>query len=267
MIRKPAVAGQFYPDNRQALLSELQRCVPAGLHKKPAIGVIAPHAGYIYSGAAAGHLLAGVEIPATVLIIGPNHRGKGALAALSASDYWQTPLGNLPVNKKLNNLIQKHVPAVQQDDTAHENEHSLEVQVPFLQYLRPDVAIVPLCLGFGDYEGAKLLGNGLAAAIKEYGEAVLILASSDMSHYESAATAREKDSKALEKIVAYDPEGLVQTCHSNRITMCGVIPTAVMLIAAKELGATGAELVGYTNSGEVSGDMQQVVGYASVVVR
>lgn len=267
MIRKAAVAGQFYPGSRQTLLAELQRCVPTDVPKQPAIGVISPHAGYIYSGSTAGYLLAGVEIPPVVLIIGPNHRGKGAVAAISPEDYWQTPLGNLPVEQKLAALIQREIPAVQKDSLAHADEHSLEVQVPFLQYLRPDVAILPLCLGFGDYDGALLLGKGLAAAISKFDQQVLILASSDMSHYETAETAKQKDSLALEKILAYDPEGLVQTCRSNRITMCGVIPAAVMLIAAKELGATKTELVGYTNSGVTSGDMQQVVGYASVVVR
>lgn len=267
MIRYPAVAGQFYPGSEQALRRELERCIPSGVAQRPAIGVISPHAGYVYSGSAAGQLLAGVEIPATVVILGPNHRGRGALAALSPATGWQTPLGVVPLEQRLAQLIRRQVPAVELDSEAHGQEHSLEVQVPFLQYLRPDVAIVPLCLAFGDYEGCELLGRGLAAAIREYGAPVLILASSDMTHYESAAAAKKKDALALEHALALDPRGLVQVCRSNRITMCGVIPAAVMLVAAKELGATTTELVTYTTSGEVTGDMQQVVAYASVAVR
>lgn len=267
MIRQPAVAGQFYPGNEQALRRELQQLVPVVEQKRPVIGVISPHAGYVYSGRTAGQLLAGIEIPRTVIILGPNHRGRGALAALSPEEGWQTPLGYVPIEKRLAGLIRQQIPAVEPDSEAHEQEHSLEVQVPFLQYLRPDLAIVPLCLAFGDYGGCELLGRGLAAAIREYGEPVLLLASSDMTHYESAEAARQKDSLALERALALDPQGLVEVCRSRRITMCGVIPAAVMLVAAKELGADTAELMAYTTSGDVTGDMRQVVAYASVAVR
>ncbi len=266
MIRQPAVAGQFYPGSEQALRRELQQLIPHVEQKRSVIGVISPHAGYVYSGKAAGQLLAGIEIPRTVIILGPNHRGRGVLAALSPEDGWQTPLGYVPIEKRLAGLIRQQLPAVQEDSAAHAQEHSLEVQVPFLQYLRPDVAIVPLCLAFGDYGGCELLGNGLASAIRAFGEPVLILASSDMTHYESAEAAKQKDSLALERVMALDPQGLVEVCRANRITMCGVIPSAVMLVAAKELGATQAELVAYTTSGEVTGDSREVVAYAAVEV-
>ncbi len=267
MIRQPAVAGQFYPGSQSALTRELQRLLPSVTSKQPAIGAISPHAGYIYSGSAAGQLLAGIEIPPTVVILGPNHHGGGALAALSPAQGWQTPLGVVPLQQRLAALIQQQVPAVQEDASAHRLEHSLEVQVPFLQYLRPDVAIVPLCLGFGDYPGCELLGSGLATAIRAFGEEVLILASSDMTHYESADAAKRKDTLALERALALDAKGLVEVCRAQRITMCGVIPAAVMLVAAKALGATQAELVAYTNSGEVTGDDREVVAYAAVTVR
>ena len=266
MIRQPAVAGQFYPGTEQALRQELQQLIPENNLKQRAVGVISPHAGYIYSGSTAGKMLASIAIPRTVIILGPNHHGIGSLAALSPEDSWQTPLGPVPIEKRLAGLLQKQVPAIQEDAAAHLREHSLEVQVPFLQYLRPDVAIVPLCLAFGDYAGCELVGNGIAAAIQEFGEPVLILASSDMTHYESAERAKQKDSLALERALALDPQGLVKVCRSNRITMCGVIPAAVMLVAAKALGATSANLVGYTTSGEVSGDYNQVVAYAAVTV-
>ncbi len=266
MIRQPAVAGQFYPGTEQALRQELQQLIPETFLKQQAIGVISPHAGYIYSGSTAGKLLAGISMPRTVIILGPNHHGTGCLAALSPEAGWQTPLGVVPIEKRLAGLIQQQVPAIQEDAAAHLREHSLEVQLPFLQYLRPDVTIVPLCLAFGDYAGCELVGNGIAAAIREFGEPVLILASSDMTHYESAKSAKQKDSLALERALALDPQGLVQVCRSNRITMCGVIPAAVMLVAAKVLGATSTELVDYTTSGEVSGDYNQVVAYAAVTV-
>ncbi len=266
-IRQPVVAGQFYPASRSELEKELDQLVPGSKQKLSAISIISPHAGYIYSGATAGRVIASVSIPKTIIILGPNHRGVGALAALSPDDAWQTPLGLVPVEKRLASIICKQIPAVQEDALAHRNEHSLEVQVPFLQYLRPDISIVPLCLGFGDYIGAEFLGKGIASAIREFSEEVLILASSDMTHYESAEAAKKKDIQALERVLALDPEGLVEVCRSKRITMCGVIPSAVMLVAAMELGAKTAEVVDYTTSGDVTGDYSQVVGYAGVVLR
>lgn len=266
MVRQPAVAGQFYPGTKTQLLSELAHLIPKGFSPQKRLGVISPHAGYIYSGSTAGQLLADIEIPATVIILGPNHHGVGALAALSPEDGWQTPLGIVPIEKRLAGLIRQQVPAVQEDSVAHLHEHSLEVQVPFLQYLRPDVSIVPLCLAFGDYNGCEIIGSGLAAAIRAFDEEVLILASSDMTHYESAEMAKQKDSLALERALALDPKGLVEVCRSNRITMCGVIPAATMLVAAKALGAARAELVTYTTSGEVTGDYRQVVAYAAVEI-
>lgn len=266
MIRQAAVAGQFYPGSPRELSQELNRLVPVHAPKRAALGVVCPHAGYIYSGSTAGRLLSGIDLPQTVVILGPNHHGGGALAALSPEDGWQTPLGTVPIEKRLAALIQQQIPAVQLDSNAHLREHSLEVQVPFLQYLRPDVRIVPLCLAFGDYAGCELLGKGLAAAIHAYGEPVLILASSDMTHYESAQAAKQKDSLALERVLALDARGLVEVCRANRISMCGVIPATVMLVAVKELGASQAELVAYTTSGEVTGDLREVVAYAAVSV-
>lgn len=266
MIRQPAVAGQFYSGSQAGLRNELHQLIPATPAKRSVIGVISPHAGYLYSGATAGKLLAGIEIPRIVVILGPNHRGRGALAALAPEDGWQTPLGVVPLEKRLCRLISQEIPAVQLDSLAHAQEHSLEVQVPFLQQLRPDVAIVPLCLAFGDYAGCELLGKGLASAIRVYDEPVLILASSDMTHYESVDAAKQKDSLALERVLALDAQGLVEICRAKRISMCGVIPAAVMLVAAAALGARQSELVAYTTSGEVTGDLHEVVAYAAVAV-
>jgi len=267
MVRQPAVAGQFYPGDPAKLRQEVEAAIPAGREKRKAIGIISPHAGYIYSGKVAGKVYAAVEIPGTVIILGPNHHGVGERAALYPEGKWLTPLGTAPVSDRLSQLVLRHARIVTEDTVAHHYEHSLEVQLPFLQYLRPDVSIVPICLGFGDYESCRRLGEGLAAAVTEFGEEVLIVASSDMSHYEPAESAKKKDDLALKEVVALNPEGLLSVCRNRGITMCGVVPATVMLDAALQLGATRGELVAYATSGDVTGDNRQVVGYAGLAVR
>lgn len=266
MIRQPAVAGQFYTNDPKELRAQLERMVTVETFREKVLGVIAPHAGYMYSGAVAGRLYGAVEVPPTVIILGPNHQGVGARAAIYPAGKWLTPLGDVSINSRLSALIKKHAPLVEEDTSAHHFEHSLEVQVPFLRFVRSDVAIVPLCLGFGDYASCKALGSGIARAIREYGEDVLIVASSDMTHYESAVMAKEKDEHAINEILALNPEGLLRVCREKDITMCGVIPATVMLVAVNELGATQAKLVRYATSGDVTGDNRQVVAYAAFTV-
>jgi len=266
MVRQPAVAGQFYTSDAKELRAELDGFVPSPGGGEKALGIIAPHAGYIYSGAVAGQVYGAVSVPRNVIILGPNHHGIGARAALYPDGQWITPLGAVNINPNLADLLRKHAPLVEDDTVAHLHEHSLEVQVPFLQHVRPDVTIVPLCLGFGDYATCLALGNGIAGAIMEFDEDVLIVASSDMTHYESAASARAKDDEALREILALDPEGLLRVCRSMGITMCGVIPATVMLVAALKLGASRARLVKYATSGDVTGDNRQVVAYAALTV-
>jgi AmmeMemoRadiSam system protein B len=266
MQRHAAVAGQFYPGTREQLQSVLSGLIPDVSKKRRVLGIVAPHAGYIYSGAIAGKVYGQIDIPPTVLIIGPNHHGAGAAAALYPEGEWLTPLGRTAINPRFNTLLQHYVPFVELDSSAHRFEHSLEVQVPFIQYLRSDATIAALCLGHGDFAAVQEIGFGVAAAIRGYGEDVLMVASSDMTHYESADSARRKDELALARVLAFDPEGLLKICRDERITMCGVIPAAVMLVASRELGATQAELAAYGTSGDVTGDNQQVVGYAAVSV-
>ena len=266
MVRQPAVAGQFYADEPKRLRGDLQRMVPADAVRRHVMGIVAPHAGYVYSGGVAGAIYGAVEIPRTVVILGPNHHGFGAAAAVYPEGEWLTPLGSVSVDSRLAALVQKHVPFTEADPAAHRFEHSLEVQVPFLHYCRSDVTIVPICLSFIDYERCKLLGEGLAGAIKELGQDVLIVASSDMTHYESADAARAKDELAIAEVLALNPEGLLRVCRKKNITMCGVIPATVMLVAAKALGVAKAELVRYATSGDVTGDNRQVVAYAAIAV-
>lgn len=265
MQRQPAVAGQFYAGTVSRLRSDLAALIPVERGKMKVLGIISPHAGYVYSGAIAGTVYAAVSLPATVLVLGPNHHGAGAAAALYPDGEWITPLGPVPIDSRLNSLLIQHVP-LHTDSIAHRFEHSLEVQIPFLQYLRPDVRISAICLGHGDYHVIRKIGEGIAAAIREYGEDVLIVASSDMTHYESTESARRKDGMALDRVLAFDPQGLLQVCLDEQISMCGSVPVAVMLSATAGLGASHAELVAYGTSGDVTGDDRQVVGYASVLV-
>lgn len=267
MQRHPAVAGQFYNASPSQLRSDLAVLIPESREKRKVLGVIAPHAGYVYSGAVAGQMYADIEIPDTVLILGPNHHGLGASLALHPEGSWLTPLGNVPICSELNACLSAALPSLQCDSLAHQREHSLEVQLPFLQYLHPDLTLSAICLGHSnDFSLIREIGVALATAIRSFGSDVLMVASSDMTHYESAESARRKDNLALEAVIARDPEKLMQVCHAHRISMCGVIPAAIMLVACRELGASQTELISYKTSGDVTGDNRQVVGYASVVV-
>ena len=266
MQRQPAVAGQFYPGSPGELRDNLERLISRTSEKRRAKGVIVPHAGYVYSGGIAGKVYGMIDIPGTVLILGPNHHGVGEPAALYPGGEWLTPFGPVPINRRLNTLIRKHTPFVRDDVLAHRSEHSLEVQLPFIRFLRAEINCSAICLGHGEFDVLREIGEGIASAISEYGEDVLVVASSDMSHYESAESARRKDNLALNKVLEFDPRGLLRICQAERITMCGAVTAAVMLVAAQKLGATQAELVAYGTSGDVTGDNSQVVGYASVLV-
>jgi MEMO1 family protein len=265
MIRQPAVAGKFYTDDPDQLREELASLVSLGDAAR-VIGIVAPHAGYLYSGKVAGLVYGRVRVPEAVLVLGPNHTGVGAPAALAPSGEWLTPLGPVPVNNRLSQLILKHASLVREDPSAHRFEHSLEVQLPFLQYCNPRVCIAALCLSLSDFDSVSRIGTALAQAITEYGDEVLMVASSDMNHYESAAVAREKDGLALAELAKLDPEALLKVCRAKNITMCGVVPAAVMMVAAKLLGATESRLVKYTTSGEVNGELDRVVAYAALTV-
>jgi AmmeMemoRadiSam system protein B len=268
MSRSPAVAGQFYPGTAAALVNALQGLVPAvdPAAEKEVIGVISPHAGYMYSGAVAGETIGQVRVPEDVVILGPNHTGHGAPIALMDSGSWDMPMGEVPVNSKLAGRIAAGSAAIEIDEAAHRFEHSLEVQVPFLQYRQKNLAIAPLVVSHVDYDTCVDVGRAIAAAIRDHGRPVLIVASTDMTHYESRQSASAKDSLALERIRALDPEGLYNTVTGKRFSMCGIMPTTVALVAALALGASRAELVRYTDSGETSGDTDHVVGYAGLLL-
>jgi AmmeMemoRadiSam system protein B len=266
MMRHAAVAGSFYTDDPDQLHRDLCRMVHPSDAPRQVMGIVAPHAGYIYSGGIAGRVYGEISIPETVMILGPNHHGLGAPVAVYPGQGWQTPLGPVAIDGVLAGLVLEEVAAAEADAAAHLREHSLEVQVPFLQHLQKDVRIVPICLGFGDLGGCRVVGEGLARAIARFGRPVLLVASSDMTHYESAEAAREKDDAAIAAMLALDPVALHGVCRQRRITMCGVIPATVMLYACLGLGASQARLVAYGTSGDVTGDQRQVVAYAALEV-
>jgi MEMO1 family protein len=266
MSRKPAVAGQFYPLNPDALEREVSSFLGPGGAKERAVGVVSPHAGYVYSGKVAGMVFSRVEVPASVIILGPNHRGVGAGVAVAARGEWEMPFGKVPIDEDLAGAILESSKLAADDERAHAFEHSLEVQVPFIRQIRPDFRLVPICLGRLSLPECLALGHDLAAAVGRHGGDVLIVASSDMTHYEPAKAAEKKDRMVIDRMLHLDPEAVYDTVRDNGITMCGVIPVTVMLAAAKALGARKAELVGYMTSGDTSGDYESVVGYAGIIV-
>jgi len=266
MKREPAVAYQFYPGDPATLRHSLDNLIPSTTVKQKALAVVSPHAGYIYSGPVAGETFAAVEIPRDIVVIGPNHHGYGAPVALMQKGAWSMPLGEVPINTLLAQTLLTQTDLIEDDTLAHRFEHSLEVQVPFLQYFRPDMTLTPMVISHLSFNNCQIIGKALAAAIEQYDKPVLIVASSDMTHYESREAATAKDSLAMAQIKALDPAGLYNTVLDKGISMCGVMPTTITLIAALRLGATKASLIRYTDSGEASGDTKQVVGYAGFVI-
>ena len=266
-VRHPAVAGRFYPKDRETLQKEIQLYIPPQAAAAPALGCIAPHAGYMYSGSVAGAVYANIDLPQRIIVLCPNHTGKGRPLAIMSSGTWETPLGQAPIDSSLSEALKKRFPLLTEDADAHRREHAIEVELPFLQVRRPDFTFVPIALGTGQFETLEKLGEAVAEVVQAQAERILIAASSDMNHYENDAVTRIKDHKAIEQILALDACGLFETVMREDISMCGFGPAIVMLTAAKRLGATSAELIKYATSGDVSGDREMVVGYAGVVVR
>jgi AmmeMemoRadiSam system protein B len=231
------------------------------------IGVVVPHAGYLYSGRVAGAVYSRVAWCESWVILGPNHTGQGFRASIMTSGEWETPLGTVPVDGELAKAILRHSTILGEDPLSHAREHSIEVQLPFLQIREVPFRFVPISLYRHEYAVCQEVGQALAAAIRQAGRRVVLVASTDLSHYVSRTEAAAKDRKALDAILALDPEGLHRVVRQERISMCGFHATTAMLVAAKALGATSAELVKYTDSGEVTGDTSEVVAYAGLIIR
>lgn len=268
-VRLAAVAGHFYPRDPDALRALVASCldgVPP--EHRPAKGVIAPHAGLVYSGGCAGAVFGRLALPPTVVILAPNHTGlcRSPGASLWREGAFATPLGEVPVDEPFAARLERASDLVAHDPSAHRFEHAIEVELPFLSTLAPEAAIVPIVIAWDDWPRSEALAAALAGVVRETPHDVLVVASSDMTHYEPAAICARKDRRALDAIERLDGRLLLEHCDRERISMCGRAPAAVMLETARRLGATAASLVDYRHSGQVAGDDSSVVSYAGVIV-
>lgn len=270
MIRPPAVAGLFYSASATGLEEEVAGCLDRSAQPKPAIAAISPHAGLMYSGPVAGSVYSRIALPETVILIGPNHTGIGPAVSVYPEGAWQIPGGAFSVDRDLAQEILATCPHAEADTSAHQQEHCLEVQLPFLLGRQQQIRIVPIVLGIRDPELCRAVGDCLAAVVgRASGTAdgrPLLVSSTDMNHYESDAVTREKDRHAITAIEHLDPAGLDAAVTSHRISMCGIAPTLAVLHAARVLGARSATLVRYATSGDRSGDRDRVVGYAGFTI-
>ena len=267
MIRPPAVAGQFYPSDPRELAHQIDQYCSTSTEKTVACGCVVPHAGYMYSGHVAGAVYSALQIPGRCILVGPRHYPRGEPMAVMAGGSWRTPLGTVEIDSGMAGELMRACPHLRDDDVAHAREHSLEVQIPFLQRLARDPRFVPIVLGTDRYEELEELGHGIAKVVKSQDGSILIIASSDMNHYESDRITRVKDQRAIDRILALDPRGLYDTVRSEGITMCGYAAAVTTIVAVLDLGAKEAKLIRYATSGDISGDREEVVGYAGLILR
>jgi AmmeMemoRadiSam system protein B len=267
VTRQPAVAGLFYERQPDRLAADVRSYLGNDASPAPVFGGMVPHAGYVYSGPVAGAVYGRITVPTAAVILCPNHTGRGAPAAVDPSDSWATPLGEVAVDQALAGRLRELAPSLEMDAQAHRREHSLEVQLPFLQVLRRGVRFVPISLGARDLSLCREVGEALARLRAEEAEPPLLLASSDMNHYEDRGVGRRKDDQALERVTAIDPEGLFETVLAQDISMCGFLPATALLFAARAAGARQAEIVARRDSGDETGDTSSVVGYAGVIIK
>ncbi len=270
-IRHPAVAGRFYPANPQRLRAEVESYTAAPADapvegKIRALGCVVPHAGYMYSGHVAGAVYRRIDLPQCMVILCPNHTGMGEPLAIMSEGAWRTPLGDATIDEELAAELKQRMPLLSEDQQAHRFEHALEVQLPFLQVLAPGFRFVPIVVGTSNFDVLSSLGIVIGNILAEQDARCLVIASSDMNHYESDSITRAKDRRAIDQLLALDPRGLYDVVRDGNISMCGYGPAVVMLTAARKLGATKAELIRYATSGDITEDRDQVVGYAGIAV-
>jgi AmmeMemoRadiSam system protein B len=266
MYRSPIASGSFYPGNKEELKSVLKTLMGDCPERQKALGVVSPHAGYLYSGRVMGSVFSRIEVPDTVVILAPNHTGRGTPFSVWPEGFWRTPLGDTSIDEELVNEILNRCELLEKDTDAHQNEHSAEVILPFLQYSNPQVKIVVIVVRSGNFEDLSTVGKSIADVLKKTKPGTLVVASSDMTHYESQQSAEKKDKSAIAEIVALKEEGLYRVVRELDISMCGVSPVISMMVCSKERDASKAELIKYETSGEASGDYKQVVGYAGIIV-
>lgn len=267
-IRMAQYAGSFYPSSADEIKRLISGFIDPGAVKKDAVGCVLPHAGYIYSGRIAVQTVSRINIPERMILIGPNHTGYGEQFSIMTAGSWRTPLGEVAIDQPLATSILENSSYLIQDSLAHSHEHSLEVELPILQYFKPDIKIIPIVVGSDDLAALKAVGKEVARVIKKekLAGSALIVASSDMTHYESRQQAQVKDQKAIQAILELDGDKLYSLVRSLNISMCGYGPVIIMLAAANELGVKGAQLVKYGSSADSTGDSESVVGYAGIIL-
>jgi len=267
MIRRPVVAGQFYPQTEASLRKMLSGLIDPASEKQGAIGVIMPHAGYVYSGQVAGLTISKVDLKKTVVILGTNHTGRGERFSIMTSGSWMTPLGEVKIDTEIACSMLKEGPLLKEDTLAHLQEHSIEVEIPFLQYLKNDIKIVPISVSpQAELSECQRLGEDMANGFKKIGRSGLFMASTDMTHYESEEIAKEKDRLAIDAIMDMSEEKLFNVVKEKDISMCGLSAACGLISVCKNLGAKKAGLVKYQTSGDISGDYSSVVGYAGRII-
>ncbi|MEZ0320239.1 MAG: AmmeMemoRadiSam system protein B [Pyrobaculum sp.] len=276
-IRRPAVAGYFYEESKEKLIERIEWAIKHELGPKApqlpklgaeVLGGVVPHAGYMYSGPVAAWIysaLAGFGKPDVFVVVGPNHYGVGAPVAIMKSGAWETPLGRVEIDEKMASLIMSHYRDVEEDFSAFAREHSIEVQLPFIQYFFGDVKFVPIVMWRQTLSASRELGKALATAVKEYGGRVYILASSDFNHYEPHDVTVRKDDMAISRILKLDEAGLFEVASKFDISICGIGPIGTVIVVAKELGFTNVTLLKHATSGDTSGYKEETVGYASIL--
>jgi AmmeMemoRadiSam system protein B len=267
--RPPAVAGSFYEASPDRLRAQVAECFdenPRVEAKKKFIAAVVPHAGLMYSGHVAAAFYGLAELPKRYIILCPNHTGLGHPASINREGEWRTPLGNVPVDTDLASKLMSKTRLLTEDARAHAREHSLEVQLPFLQQLLLSFTFVPICLATHQFELCEEIGNAIADVVAAESEPIGILASSDLNHYQDQKTTLKKDQQAIDQVLALDARGLWDTVLGNDISMCGFIPTTATLVAAAKLGASSATLIKHATSGDINGDYSHVVGYAAILV-
>lgn len=276
-LREPAQAGSFYEDTEGALRTQIQNCFlkppgPCILPSVPAerdeklVGLVAPHAGYMYSGPVAAHSysrLASAGPRKSIVILGPNHTGLGSGVSTMTTGEWSTPLGEVKVDSELAREIAGNSSLIDVEDEAHKFEHSIEVQLPFLQFIYPrQFQFVPICMMLQDLETSKEVGEAVARAVSDKG--AVLIASSDWTHYEPHDEAVRKDREALRAAIEMDPQKFQTTIEEKRVSACGYGPVTAVIHASRILGAKNAQLLSYKTSGDVTGDKKAVVGYAAL---
>lgn len=267
MLRLPAVAGQFYPGNPKELSSLIEHYTnqKKAEPKKHVRACLVPHAGYMYSGEVAGAVFGRIVVPRKILLIGVRHYPRGEALAILSEGRWRTPLGDAPIDEALAAQLRKECPLLHEDSVAHSREHSLEVELPFLQWLNQELTFVPIAVGTLRFEELAATGEGIARVLRESKDEILVVTSSDMNHYEDDESTKAKDKMAIERLLRLDAKGLYDVCRLEKISMCGLGPAITMLTAMNALGVAQAELVSHMTSGDVTGERDAVVGYAGMV--